>query len=80
MKLTKILLCRIKLWIEDLTFVDDRFLLAEVRERWEVLDAILLGQAFVVDLDKVHPKVIRIVVDLLQLGQHLVTCRATSRI
>lgn len=66
--------------IEELTFVDDRFFLAEVRERWEVLDAILLGQTFVVDLDEVHPKVVRIVVDLLQFGQHLVTCRAASRI
>lgn len=66
--------------LASLTFVYDRLLLTEVREGWESLDAILLGQSFVVDLDEVDPEVVCVVVNLLQLGQHLVACRAASRI
>lgn len=63
-----------------LTLIDDRFLLAEVGERGKGLDAILLGQTLVVDLDKVHAEGVRVIVDFLQLGEHLVACRAASRI
>lgn len=63
-----------KLLIEDLTFIDDRFSLAEICEGWEVFDAILLGQSFIVDLDEVYSEVVGVVVNLLQLGQHLVAC------
>lgn len=63
-----------------LTFVNDRFLFTEIREGREVLDSVLLGQSFVVDLDEVDPEMIRVVVDLLQFGQHFVARRATSRI
>lgn len=47
------------------TFIDDGFLLSEVREGREVLDAVVLGQPLVVDLDKVHSEVVRVIVDLL---------------
>ncbi|KZC09823.1 hypothetical protein WN55_00469, partial [Dufourea novaeangliae] len=60
------------------TFVNDRLLFTEIRECWEVFDTILLGQSFVVDLDEIDPEVVRVVVDLLQFGQHLVACRAAS--
>lgn len=63
-----------KLLIKDLTFIDDRFSLAEICEGWEVFDAILLGQSFIVDLDEVYSEVVGVVVNLLQLGQHLVAC------
>lgn len=39
--------------------------LPEVRERRKRLDAILFGQALVVDLHKVHTKGVGVVVDLL---------------
>lgn len=64
----------------SLTFVNDRFPLAEVCEGRKVLDAILLGQSFIVDLDEVDTEMVRVIVNLLQLGQHFVACRATSRI
>lgn len=64
----------------NLTFVNDRFLLAKVCEGWKILDTILLGQSFIVDLDEVDTEMIRVIVNLLQLGQHFVACRATSRI
>lgn len=62
----------------SLTLVYDRFFLAEVRECREVLDAILLRQSFIVDLDKVDSKVVRVVVDFLQFGQNLVACGAAT--
>lgn len=61
-----------------LTIVYNRFFLAEIRKSWKVFDAILLRQSFIVDLDKVDSKVIRIVVDFLQFGQDPVARGATS--
>lgn len=66
--------------LTSLTFVNDRFSFAEIRESWKVLDAILLGQSFVVDFHEIDSKVVRVVVDFLQFGQHLVACCAASRI
>lgn len=63
-----------KLLIKDLTFIDDRFSLAEICEGGEVFDAILFGQSFIVDLDEIYSEVVGVVVNLLQLGQHLVAC------
>lgn len=63
-----------------LTLEDDRLPLAEVGERGEGLNAILLGQSFVVDLDEVHAKRVRVVVDLFQFSQYLVACRAASSV
>lgn len=63
-----------------LTIVYNRFFLAKIRKSWKIFDAILLRQSFIVDLDKVDSKVIRIVVDFLQFGQDLVARGTTSRI
>lgn len=49
-----------------LTFVNDRFLLTEIREGGEFRDAILLREPFVVDLDEVYPEGVRVVVDFLK--------------
>jgi len=62
------------------TFVDDGFLLPEVREGREVLDPIMLSESLVVDFDKVHPESICIVIYLLELGEDLVTRQTTSSI
>lgn len=69
------------LWMwEELTFVDDGLFASEVRERWEFGDAILFGQSFVVNLDEVHSEGVGVVVDLLQLLQHLIAGGAATGI
>lgn len=56
----------------------DRLLLTEIREGREVLDAVLLGQSLVVDLDEIDAKVVRVIVDLFQFGQDFVAGCAAS--
>lgn len=62
------------------TFVYYGLLLPEVGERWELGDAIVLGESFVVNLDEVHSEGVGVVVDLLQLLQHAVTRGAATSI
>ena len=62
--------------IVAITFVGDGFLVAEVGESRVGLDVVLLRDLFVIDLDKVDAKVIRLVVDRLQFLEHLVTLPA----
>lgn len=51
--------------LECLTFIDDGLLLPKVSESRKGLDTIMFGEPFVIDFDKVHAKVIRIVINLL---------------
>lgn len=60
------------------TFVNDGLLLPEIGEGWKFVDAIVLRQSFVVDLDEVHAERVGVVVDLLQLLQHFVARGAAT--
>lgn len=64
----------------ELTFVDDGLFLAEIGESRKLGDAILFGQAFVVDLDEIHAEGVRIVVDLFEFLKHLVAGGATPSV
>ena len=64
----------------QLTIVDDWFFEPEVGQRREVLDVVLLGQLLVVDLDEVDAETIRVIVDVLQFGQHFVTVTTVASI
>jgi hypothetical protein len=62
------------------TFVNDRFLLPEVRKSGEVLDAIVLGESLVVDFDEVHPESVCVVIYLLELGKDFVARQTAPRV
>lgn len=62
------------------TFVNNGLLLPEIGERWEFGDAIVFGQSFIVDFDKVHTEGVGVVVDLLQLLQHAIARGAAASI
>lgn len=65
-------------WFNWFTFVNDGLLLPEIGEGWKFVDAIVLRQSFVVDLDEVHAERVGVVVDLLQLLQHFVARGAAT--
>lgn len=46
------------------TFVNDWLLLAEIRECWKILDAVMFGQPFIVYFHEIHSEAVRIVVDI----------------
>lgn len=56
----------IEIDVSKSTFVNDRFLLTEVREGGKFRDAILFRKPLVVDLNKVYTKRVCIVIYLLQ--------------
>lgn len=53
-----------------------RDLALEVHQRWDVVDAVLLGLLVVVDLNEVNPSAVTLVVNVLQLGNHLLAAAA----
>lgn len=64
----------------ELTFVDDGLLLPEVGECGKVLDAILLRESLVVDLDEVYAEGVGVVIYLLEFLENFVAGDAAPSI
>lgn len=58
---------------ESRTFIDNRYLMPIVHQSWQVSKTVLLGELLVVDLHETDAKLVRFVVDVLQLLESLRT-------
>jgi hypothetical protein len=64
--------------MNGLTFVQVRNGIFKVNERRNVVDAVLAGFSWIVDLDEVDAVHVAFVIDVLQFGQHIFRLRIVS--